>query len=64
MRKIKRIIRRLRPSRGTYSYECQVGPMVVLWYHDEGMCAVRHYGWSCTRGIGRLRLWRDKSWLY
>jgi hypothetical protein len=40
MRKIKRIIRRLRPFRGTYSYECQVGPMVVLWYHDEGMCGI------------------------
>lgn len=58
-RKIKRVISRLRPIKGQFAYELQVGPWVIQWRHD-GKC------WSVpVKGgftAGPLTVWPDIYW--
>lgn len=61
--RFNRHLSRLAPFRGQYSYELQVGPVVVQLWHSEG---IRLMGGSpryrSTTGIRRLRFWYDSHW--
>lgn len=53
----KRILRRLKPFKGLFAYEMQVGPIVCQYWHNP-----KGYAGKRGVGIGRLRFWHDKLW--
>ena len=61
VRRVRRILRKARPFKGTWAYEVQLLNVVLMWYHDS-VTARRHE--SCGTRImgGRFRVWLDPYW--
>lgn len=57
------ILGRLVPYRGQYAYEVQIGALVCMFYHKQGRHVVRS-NYQDSVGIGPLRFWQDKYWLF
>jgi hypothetical protein len=49
------------PRRGAIAWESQVGPLVMMLYHPKPSGVFPDGG---LFGVGRLRFWRDTSWLH
>lgn len=45
-----------RDHKGTWFWEWQVGPIVIMWQHDMDYVIRRGFH------IGRLIIWRDTAW--
>lgn len=52
-RRIRRIVRRLRPYKGSHSYEVQIGAFVLQ---------ARHRHADPFFQAARFRVWRDELW--
>lgn len=56
-----RYVRRMSVKKGSFAYESQIGPLVVMWRHDGKP-------WSCKRSsndcltMGKLHIWKDSTW--
>jgi hypothetical protein len=55
-----RFLRKLRPFKGLWFWEIQVGPLVIQWQHAENRPKgqLHHDHW-----YQRLHVWHDHFWL-